>query len=198
MVTQIDLWTLLDRDPEEAIDVGSGEAKIREAARLRTDIEIAFLRAIEAARNALTPEQRSRLTAVLAAGSSSQADPPGAGDPPTEGRAAGHPPSGGPPSHPPSGRPPAGYPHPGPPPPGHHFDHGHVIVRGGPFWWGPPYYPYWFYPGSAYYPPPVPPVPPEYIQQAPPGYWYYCESAGAYYPTVQTCPEPWVLVAPSG
>jgi hypothetical protein len=27
-------------------------------------------------------------------------------------------------------------------------------------------------------------------------YWYYCSSARAYYPTVSTCPEPWVKVPP--
>ena len=30
----------------------------------------------------------------------------------------------------------------------------------------------------------------------PPGYWYYCESAGAYYPSVETCPEPWLQIPP--
>lgn len=27
-------------------------------------------------------------------------------------------------------------------------------------------------------------------------WYYYCPSAGAYYPYVTVCPEPWVLVAP--
>jgi hypothetical protein len=74
-----------------------------------------------------------------------------------------------------------------------------------PHWWGPPY-PYWWYPPYYAYPPP--PVileqPPVYIQQpplpapAPPPqtYWYYCSSAKAYYPNVQTCAEPWVKVPP--
>jgi len=53
------------------------------------------------------------------------------------------------------------------------------------------------------YPPPpvVVQEPPVYIQQEPPPtpatqYWYYCESAKAYYPTVPACPEPWVKVPP--
>lgn len=25
-------------------------------------------------------------------------------------------------------------------------------------------------------------------------YWYYCQSAGGYYPDVPSCPEPWVPV----
>ena len=48
-----------------------------------------------------------------------------------------------------------------------------------PFWWGPSY---------VYAPPPV------YSQPAPWGYWYYCPSARAYYPYVQSCPESWVAV----
>ncbi|HME73168.1 MAG TPA: hypothetical protein VKM54_25355 [Myxococcota bacterium] len=61
--------------------------------------------------------------------------------------------------------------------------HGHGFgfrdpVFGPGFWWGSAY------PWSWYYPPP-------------PYYWYYCPSAGAYYPNVQTCPEPWVTL-PTG
>jgi hypothetical protein len=33
-------------------------------------------------------------------------------------------------------------------------------------------------------------------QQPAQAYWYYCPSARAYYPTVSTCPEPWVKVPP--
>ncbi len=83
-----------------------------------------------------------------------------------------------------------------------------IFIGVGPaFWWGPPF-PYWWY-----YPPPYPPYyvyspppvivqePPVYIQPPPPAppppsYWYYCPSAGGYYPTVQTCPEPWLRVQP--
>jgi hypothetical protein len=28
------------------------------------------------------------------------------------------------------------------------------------------------------------------------GYWHYCTRTKAYYPTVQRCPDPWILVAP--
>lgn len=44
-----------------------------------------------------------------------------------------------------------------------------------------------------------------YIEQAPvrpdvpvlePGYWYYCNEAGAYYPHVQTCAGDWIKVQP--
>jgi hypothetical protein len=43
--------------------------------------------------------------------------------------------------------------------------------------------------------------PPVYIERRavesrPSSYWYYCESARAYYPSVPTCPERWVKVPP--
>ena len=79
--------------------------------------------------------------------------------------------------------------------------HGRVFISVGPaFWWYP--YPYWSYPPPYYYYPPPPEEPPVYIEQsaqgsqAPPAYWYYCQSAGAYYPNVQSCPEAWIKVAP--
>jgi hypothetical protein len=95
---------------------------------------------------------------------------------------------------------------------------GSVYVGVGPVWWGPSwwYHPYWAYPPYwPYYPAPsyvYPPPPvvveeaPVYIQQPPPRaaapappdgpYWYYCPSAGAYYPAAPSCPEPWVKVPP--
>ena len=36
-----------------------------------------------------------------------------------------------------------------------------------------------------------------YYGVAPSDYWYYCPSAGAYYPYVDSCPEAWVPV-PAG
>jgi hypothetical protein len=87
----------------------------------------------------------------------------------------------------------------------HHGVRARVFVGVGPsFWWGPPYYPYWWYYPPAYYRYPAPVIvqePPVYIQQepttpAPQVYWYYCPSSEAYYPNVQTCPEPWIKVPP--
>jgi hypothetical protein len=84
-----------------------------------------------------------------------------------------------------------------------------VFVGVGPtFWWGPG--PYWYYPPPYYVyspPPVVVQEPPVYIQQVPPppppppppapqAYWYYCPSARGYYPSVPSCPEPWVPVPP--
>lgn len=92
---------------------------------------------------------------------------------------------------------------------------GYISV--GPYWWGPPswayapywpYSPYWYPPPSYVYPPPpvVVEEPLVYIQQPPPQtstppppsgpYWYYCPSAGGYYPDVPACPEAWVRVPP--
>ena len=86
--------------------------------------------------------------------------------------------------------------------PAYAWSHGHgrvFIGVGRGFWWGPPY-PYYWYPPPYY--PPVVVQPQVYVQQAPappsapPGDWYYCQSAGDYYPQVQSCPEPWVRVPP--
>lgn len=87
-----------------------------------------------------------------------------------------------------------------------HRFHGGVYIGVGPYWWGPPY-PYWWGPPAyGYIPPPVvfepppvyierpPPVPPPSPPPPPVAYWYYCGSAGSYYPSVGTCPEPWVKV----
>ena len=69
-------------------------------------------------------------------------------------------------------------------------------------WWWPNYRPWYWYPPPYYPPVVVQPQPQVYVQQAPappsapPGDWYYCESAGGYYPQVQSCPEPWVRVPP--
>ena len=55
----------------------------------------------------------------------------------------------------------------------HRDVHGRIVIGVGPwFYWAPPAY--------AYAPAPT--------------YWYYCPSAGAYYPYVASCPEPWVPV----
>jgi len=83
---------------------------------------------------------------------------------------------------------------------GHRYYQPRVYIGVGPaFWWGP---------GAAWYgPPPAYVYPrrviveqqPVYVQREPapaPSYWYYCESAGAYYPSVPSCAEPWVKVLP--
>lgn len=94
--------------------------------------------------------------------------------------------------------------------PGHTGWRGGVFVGVGPYW-GPYPYPYYYYPPPyyTYSPPPVVvQEPPVYVQQpqqhstvqpapaAPEAFWYYCPSSRGYYPSVQTCPEPWVKVPP--
>jgi hypothetical protein len=91
----------------------------------------------------------------------------------------------------------------------YHRAHTRVFVGVGPaFWWGPS--PYWYYPPPYYVytpPPVVVQEPPVYIQQTPPAppppppppapsYWYYCPSAKGYYPSIGSCPEPWIPVPP--
>lgn len=61
-VAEIDLESLLASDP---VDVQAAEAKIREVERLRSDLRVARLRAIERGKAQLTPEQRSKLSALL-------------------------------------------------------------------------------------------------------------------------------------
>jgi hypothetical protein len=87
-----------------------------------------------------------------------------------------------------------------------HRVHTGVYFSFGPYWGWPHPYPYWAFAPPSYYVYPPPPVvvqePQVYIQRepAPPvpegPYWYYCESARAYYPSVATCPEPWIRVPP--
>jgi hypothetical protein len=80
----------------------------------------------------------------------------------------------------------------------HHHGGSHVFVGVGPvFWWDP------WPPVYAVAPPPVVvEQPPVYVEQGQPGslpsgFWYYCPSAGGYYPNVPSCPEPWVPVTPN-
>jgi hypothetical protein len=196
-IAELDLAVLLDRGPDEPVDMKAAEAKTHDVERLRTEIRVAVFRAVEAAKDQLTPDQRARLGALVAPADRMESSQSNPSDPPpgvtlTAGQARG-------------GRPPApgGGRHPRPP---DHHDHGSRVAVSGSFWWGAPYSywgwgwgypptPYWGYP--YYAAPPVVVQPPAvYIEQAPPGYWYYCPSAGAYYPTIQTCPEPWITVAP--
>jgi hypothetical protein len=83
-----------------------------------------------------------------------------------------------------------------------HFHHRHaprvVVGIGSGFWWGPPAL--WYTPPPVYVRPRViVEEPPVYVERPPvssSSYWYYCESAGAYYPSVPRCPEPWIKVPP--
>jgi hypothetical protein len=70
---------------------------------------------------------------------------------------------------------------------------------GAPFWYPYPY----VYPYPVYSPPVVvqQQQPPVYVEAAPsapsqPQYWYYCQSAQAYYPYVRECPAGWMQVVP--
>jgi hypothetical protein len=69
--------------------------------------------------------------------------------------------------------------------PHRHFNRGGVFVGVAPFVIGGAIAygaaPYYYDPGYAYSAPE-------------PSYWYYCQSAGAYYPDVPSCAEPWVPV----
>ena len=73
-----------------------------------------------------------------------------------------------------------------------------VGPRAGARAWGWGYGPGWYAPAYAYPPAVVEQPAPQYIErQDPTGYWYFCPSAGDYYPRVQSCSEPWQKVAPA-
>ena len=98
--------------------------------------------------------------------------------------------------------------------------HGRVLVNVGPFWGRPHPWPYFVYAPAPVIVQPTPifvqqqpqvivQQPPVIVQPPPSGspsqgfspsppqaYWYFCPSARAYYPTVQDCPDPWILVPP--
>jgi len=99
---------------------------------------------------------------------------------------------------------------------GHGFRHHHHRFRGSHRFGGPRVFirpsivvpfglygrPYW----DAYpYPPVVVAPPPVYVQPSPPvvaappppQYWYWCDSAQAYYPYVAQCPSGWRAVTPT-
>lgn len=83
--------------------------------------------------------------------------------------------------------------------PGGHYRHGFRHHNHGArllFFAAPLFVPRYYTPAPAYYAPPPPPVYIEQPQPQPQAYWYYCASAGAYYPHVQSCPEGWQRVAP--
>ena len=79
----------------------------------------------------------------------------------------------------------------------HRFHHRHRGPRVGigiglglGTFWGPDW-PYYAYPPVVVAPPPV------VVQPSSPQYWYYCDSAQAYYPYVAQCPSGWRAVSPT-
>jgi hypothetical protein len=187
-IAQIDLDVMLDPEAGQTVDAKAAEVKVREIEKIRADLQLALIRAVEAGRAQLTAEQRSALSGLLArtatpGGADPVDDPPdparGTGDaPPGPAR---HTPSGSRPApggigHAPPGArghvPPGGGVRPRPPalrPDGHRDfgrrDHDRVIIRGwSTFWWEP----YWFYAP----PPVIVEEPPMYVQPAAQQYWY--------------------------
>jgi hypothetical protein len=49
-IAQIDLDVVLDPEPGQTVDVKAAEAKLREIEKIRTDLQLALIRAVEAAR----------------------------------------------------------------------------------------------------------------------------------------------------
>jgi hypothetical protein len=67
-----------------------------------------------------------------------------------------------------------------------------IVVPFGPYWGAYP-----AYPPVVVAPPPVYAQPSPPVAAAPPQYWYYCDSAKAYYPYVAQCPGGWRAVPPT-
>lgn len=78
-VAEMDLATLRRSDP---VDLARVEAKIREIERLRADLRLARIRAIEQGKAQLTAEQREKLKAMLAEPAAPMTMRPRAGAPP--------------------------------------------------------------------------------------------------------------------
>ena len=62
-IAVVDLAAPLEKDP---VDLGPVEAKLREVERLRVDLRLARIRAIEQGKSQLTAEQRAKLRTLLA------------------------------------------------------------------------------------------------------------------------------------
>ena len=68
-IARLDLMALLRRDPTDpakAVDMAKVEGKIREIERMRADLQVARIKAIEAGKALLTPDQRGKLAGLLA------------------------------------------------------------------------------------------------------------------------------------
>jgi Spy/CpxP family protein refolding chaperone len=68
-IAHLDLMGLMrpdPADPTKALDLAKVEGKIRDIEKMQADLRIARIRAIEAGKAQLTPEQRTKLAALLA------------------------------------------------------------------------------------------------------------------------------------
>jgi hypothetical protein len=68
-IARLDLFGLLRPDPADparAVDMTKVEGKIREIEKMRADLQVARIRTIEAGKAQLTPDQRTKLAALLA------------------------------------------------------------------------------------------------------------------------------------
>lgn len=61
-IMELDIAALLDSEP---VDLAKLEAKMREEEKLRTDLRIARLRAIEQGKGLLNPDQKKKLTELM-------------------------------------------------------------------------------------------------------------------------------------
>jgi Heavy-metal resistance len=69
-IAEMDLAALLE---QPSLDMAKVEGKVRELAKLRADLRIERIRTVEQGRALLTPEQRTKLQALLGAGTPARA-----------------------------------------------------------------------------------------------------------------------------
>jgi len=68
-IARLDLMALMRPDPSDplkAVDMAQVEGKLRELEKMRTDMALARIRAIEAGKAQLTPDQRTKFAGLLA------------------------------------------------------------------------------------------------------------------------------------
>jgi Spy/CpxP family protein refolding chaperone len=73
-MAEMDLQAMLDSEP---VDLGKVETKVREIERLRSDLWLARIRAIEKGKELLSAEQRKTLQDLLSGSRFSRLEPPG-------------------------------------------------------------------------------------------------------------------------
>ena len=67
-IARLDLMALMRPDPSDplkAVDMAQVESKLRELEKMRTDIQLARIRTIEAGKAQLTPDQRTKFAGLL-------------------------------------------------------------------------------------------------------------------------------------
>ena len=65
MLAYVNRGVLMDGDPTRTVDIGKTEANVRDVERGRAELQLVRVRSSEAVTSQLTPEQRTKLAALL-------------------------------------------------------------------------------------------------------------------------------------